>query len=166
MMHPPDLLEEYQPAASGKSQGFVVLIILFFVYMLFMSFELIYHGFPSSPGDSSVKPVLLIIALIIPFIGTLLFMFKKKAGWIICALFFSFLASCMYIPTLLKLVREKIFYSWEISFLMLLSTLILLLLFSKRICALFRLSRWLLVFIFLAGLLMFCALFQGMQNDF
>jgi hypothetical protein len=132
------LLDEFKIAIKQKNESFKILLISFSLYILFVTLDFIFNIENFSLTLKRIDWQFTISILILPIIGLMLFIKKNKFGWAIC-LFYYMLVLALILSTFSKdLFKKEVTYftiinSWRGFFMLLLSTLSILLLVSKNI---------------------------------
>ena len=137
-----DILEEYNrhsPKKNNRYQLLIILIIAFICvlnYTLYVDMRRFYFDWMN-----------ILLGLVIPGAGLFFLFIKKKAGWFIAVIFFSFIASIFFaalikwnffsspgsIGTLLR-VKQFVFF--------VITAAITILLWTKNIRQLLRINTW------------------------
>lgn len=95
MLQEKDMLDDYLPDDTGNKRLHNFLLLCIMAYIL-------YNAYSLYKREALNDIAALIVAIIIPLTGLILFYFKKRIGWLICAVYFTVMCSIM----LLMLVKS------------------------------------------------------------
>ena len=137
-----DLLIELEEPQQVKPQAFYVSLFIFSIYMLIVILLQFVNLTNFSFAVRKTNWLLVFEMLTLPFIGLILFVFRKKAGWIICLFYYL----CMEGIVSVTIYRDSVslYFSRMLVpgiVLWILILISLLLLFSTSIRQYFRINR-------------------------
>ncbi|MFT3979532.1 MAG: hypothetical protein QM687_03615 [Ferruginibacter sp.] len=159
-MHPTDVLNEYNSAPPKKSRFYYPLIVVFGLYLLFIIFDTmidIRHLRLKVDGDDWM---LLLLLLILPLTGMVLFVRQSSWGWAICHLFFLFFCFFGGFFILYQLIEKHRFnLHWRNTFMLGISISSVTMLVLKETRAQLKVPAWAFITTFLAALIFACVVF-------
>lgn len=152
-----DILDNCIEPIGKPSKFFALLVILLSTYFLFFLFDLFFDLDHFTLKKLHLDWALLLITFIIPGIGFIFFIKRKKMGWIISLIYFLLIFFALIATEFLDIGKSKVHFSIPLLtlrqyFIITLATCISIFLLSKDIRIYFKIKLWIVITVILFSL--------------
>ena len=144
-MNEKDTLLDFETKDSEKSRYSTGLTILFISYIIFLLLDFVFDLDHKFVIKKNIEWEIVFIILILPTIGTYLFVKRNKFGWAICFFYYKLMA-ILYLTTFFRDFTKKgynnfnLMGGWRAYILFLMSIIILSIIVSKDIRYYFKIT--------------------------
>lgn len=144
-MNDKDTLLDFETKDSEKSRYYTVLPILFISYIIFLLLDFAFYLDHRFVIKKNIDWELVFIILILPTIGTYIFVKRNKIGWAICFFYYKLMVVLSLITFLQDFLKKgyinfNLTDAWRAYILFLMSIIILSMLLSKDIRYYFKIT--------------------------